>query len=424
MTKVAVFGLGYVGCVTAACLAQDGHEVIGVDVDASKVEEVSAGRTPIVEPGLEEILTAQVKSGRLTATSDIVRAVERSDVGLVAVGTPSADDGSLTTTVVERVMTDIGRAVASSTRPYHVVVRSTLLPGVLENNLGPRLVEAAKRPLGANLTLSNNPEFLRETSAVKDYYNPPFVIVGADDDRAGETVMGLYEKVPGERIVTDARTAALVKYACNAFHALKVSFANEIGAIAKTLSADGHAVMDMVCRDTKLNISKAYMRPGFAFGGSCLPKDVRALNRHAQQIGLKTDLISSLLPSNQSQLERGLKLIRASGARKIGLVGLSFKAATDDLRESPLVSVAEQLLGGGFDLKIFDPHVSVSRLRGRNRAYVDQHLPHLAKLLVPSGSELVEHADLVVIGTDVVSELPEAMNSGKPVVDLRFDLAR
>jgi GDP-mannose 6-dehydrogenase len=422
--NVAVFGVGYVGAVTAACLAQDGHRVLGVDVDAGKVAEVNAGLSPVSEPGLDELLKAQVQAGRLRATTDAVEAVNETDIAMVAVGTPSADDGSVTVGGVEGVVRSIGRAVKASGKRYTVVVRSTLLPGILEERLRPALEQEAGRPCGDGLVLCNNPEFLREGAAVKDYYHPPYVLVGADTSADAEPVLALYDRVEGEKITTDTRTASLVKYACNAYHAVKVAFANEVGSLAKAFGADGHGVMNLVCKDRKLNVSAAYLRPGFAFGGSCLPKDLRAMTRFAEQQALKTPLLSSALPSNEAHLKRALKLIRDTGERRVGIVGLSFKAGTDDLRESPMVELVETLLGSGCEVKIFDPNVMLSRLRGRNLAYVDRHLPHLANLLVPQPSMLLRHAGLLVLCSDVANEFDWRGQFAGPVIDLRTDLGR
>ncbi|QJW98070.1 nucleotide sugar dehydrogenase [Frigoriglobus tundricola] len=424
MQRVAVFGVGYVGCVTGACLAQDGHSVIGVDVDAGKVAEVNAGVSPISEPGLDEILKTQVAAGRLRATTDVDAAVAESDTALVAVGTPSADDGSVSAEGVERVVRRIGQAVRGTGKPYRVVIRSTLLPGLLEGLLRPALEEAAGRTTGPDLVLCNNPEFLRESSAVKDYYQPPYVLVGADSPAEAAPVLGLYHAVEGEQIVTDTRTASLVKYACNAYHAVKVAFANEIGSLAQALGADGHGVMGLVCKDRKLNVSPAYLRPGFAFGGSCLPKDLRALTRFAEQQALRTHLLAAVLPSNEAHMKRALKLVKDTGVRRIGVVGLSFKAGTDDLRESPLVDVVEALIGWGCDVKIYDPNVMLGRLRGRNLAYIDRHLPHLANLLVPQTQMLISHAGLLLLGTDVANDYDWRGQFAGPVMDLRADLAR
>lgn len=422
MSRVSVFGIGYVGCVSAACLGRDGHQVIGIDVDPDKVAELNAGHAPIAEPGLPELVRAQVQAGRLRATQDVEEAVRGSEIGLITVGTPSDDNGDVSTRAVEQVVAAIGRTLRQSAQDFTIVVRSTLLPGILEERLAPMLQEAAGRPLGRGLWLTNNPEFLRESSAIRDYDDPPFVLVGADDARTAQRVLALYENVPAERVVTDTRTAALVKYGCNAFHAVKVAFANELGTLARSFGIDGAEIMGLLCRDRRLNISPAYLRPGFAFGGSCLPKDLRALTRYAEREALRLDLLASILPSNEDHLHRAVRLIQASGHRKLGVLGLSFKAGTDDLRESPLVILVETLLGRGFDIKILDPGVSVSRLRGRNLAYIDRHLPHLAALLVEDPAELYRHASLLVLGTDVADGVDWRTTYTGDVFDLRRDL--
>ncbi|HZW30479.1 MAG TPA: nucleotide sugar dehydrogenase [Isosphaeraceae bacterium] len=422
MSRVSVFGIGYVGCVSAACLARDGHQVIGVDVDADKVGELNAGYAPIAEPGLPELVRAQVQAGNLRGTRDVEEAVLTSEIGLITVGTPSNDNGDVSTRAVEQVVAAIGRTLRQSARDFTVVVRSTLLPGILEERLAPLLQEAAGRPLGRGLDLANNPEFLRESSAIRDYDDPPFVLVGADHPRTAQAVLALYEQIAAERVVTDPRTAALVKYGCNAFHALKVAFANELGSLARSFGVDGAEILGLLCRDRRLNISTAYLRPGFAFGGSCLPKDLRALTRYAEREALRLDLLASILPSNEDHLRRAVRLIQGAGHRKIGIIGLSFKPGTDDLRESPLVILVETLLGRGFDIKILDPGISVSRLRGRNLAYIDRHLPHLAALLVEDVAELAQHASLLVLGSDVADSLDWRSGYTGAVIDLRRDL--
>ncbi len=423
MSDIAVFGVGYVGCVTAACLSRDGHRVLGVDVDAVKAAQLAAGQPTVSEPGLADLVHEAVLAGRLSATTDPAEAVRRTEMALVAVGTPSSSDGSVSTVGVERVIAAIGQALRDTDRPYTVVLRSTLLPGILEERLGPLLVAASGRELGDGLHLVNNPEFLREGLAILDYDNPPFVLVGADDAEAAAQVLELYRGISAETIVSDTRSVALIKYACNAFHALKVAFANEVGSLAGSFGADGHQIMDILCRDTKLNIAKAYLRPGFAFGGSCLPKDLRALTRHAERAHLRLDLLASVLPSNESHLRRAIERVQESGHRRIGLVGLSFKAGTDDLRESPLVILAETLLGRGFDLKIYDPGVVIGRLRGRNSAYVDRHMPHIASLLVDDPAELYRHASLLMLGNDTARLLNWQAEYAGEVLDLRRDLA-
>lgn len=424
MKKVAVFGLGYVGCVTAACLSQDGHSVIGVDVDADKVGEVNSGKAPISERGLDQLLADQVRAGRLLATTDAARAVADSDIAMIAVGTPSADDGSVTIHILESVIEQIGNALREARKPYHVVIRSTLLPGLLETRMKDVLLGALGSESLGDVVLCNNPEFLREGSALKDYYHPPYVLVGADSPADAAPIIDLYDNVDSEKFVTDSRTASLVKYACNAFHAVKVTFANEIGAVAKAMGADGHEVMRLVSEDTKLNISRAYMRPGFAFGGSCLPKDLRAISRFAEHEALRLNMLSSVLASNESQLKRALKMVRDHGQKKIGLVGLSFKDGTDDLRESPMVELVESLTGWGFNVKVYDPNVTVGRLRGRNLGYIDRHLPHLAQMLVTEPQALLDHAETLLLCTDVANDHDWRNQHPGKLFDLRLDLAR
>ncbi|MCG8652344.1 MAG: nucleotide sugar dehydrogenase [Pirellulales bacterium] len=421
MSRVAVFGAGYVGCVTAACMARDGHQVMAVDVNADKIRTIASGQSPIREPGLEELIAAQVSSGRLCPTTDAAQAIGSSDIAMIAVGTPSASDGSVNLFALNRVLETIAAELCQHPKPYTIVIRSTLLPGLLENSLAPQLKSQLGDAFGDSVTLANHPEFLRETTAIADYDKPPFIVVGAESQAAAQPVLDLYDAIDAPHVVTDTRTAALVKYVCNAFHALKIGFANEIGALAHRLGADGQEVMRIACMDRQLNISPAYLRPGFSFGGSCLPKDVRALTRYAQHNALAAEIMAAILPSNHSHLGRALERIADSGTKKVGLVGLSFKAGTDDLRESPQVTLAETLLGRGYDLRIYDPDVRVDSLMGSNLNYIDQHLPHLARLLVDNEQELFAHAELLVLATGVADRIAW-QDSGRSVFDLRKDL--
>ncbi len=417
--RIAVIGMGYVGCVTATCLSRDGHEVIGIDLDSSKVAAINRGLSPVFEPGLDELLRVQVESKRLSAATELVDGIRDCEVALVAVGTPSAADGSINAEAVRRVIEQIGIAARETEQELVVVVRSTLMPGVLEETLKPLLAETSGSPVGERIHLCNNPEFLRETTAISDYDLPPYVLVGADSEHAASVTLQLYKDLDCEKIVTGTRVAAMIKYTCNAFHALKVGFANEIGSLAKSLGADGKEVMEIVCKDKQLNISTAYMKPGFAFGGSCLPKDVRALARYAQQEAIDVNVIQSILPSNESHLQRAVRLVQESGHRKIGLVGLSFKAGTDDLRESPQVLLAQTLIGLGYELKIFDPDVRVTALVGSNLHYIDQKLPHLAKLLCESPVEMLEHAELMIVANKVADRLEGLASFVGETIDLR-----
>ena len=390
-----------------------------MDIDSGKVAALNAGESPVAEPGLSELVSEQVAAGRLRATEDFREAIQETDIAMIAVGTPSDRAGAVSTGALEKVIESIGQSLSENSHPYTVVIRSTLLPGILENRLAPLLAETSGTKLGEQLHICNNPEFLRESVALRDYDAPPFVVAGASSAAAGEEVLGLYHGIDAEKIVTDTHTAALLKYACNAYHAVKIGFANEIGALARSFGADGQQVMDLVCRDTKLNVSKAYLRPGFAFGGSCLPKDLRALTRYAEESAMHVSLLSSVLPSNQAHLDRAIELIEDRGKKKVGLIGLSFKAGTDDLRESPFVTLVETLVGRGYDIKIFDPGISISRLKGRNLAYIDQRLPHLAALLVEDLEQLLEHGELLVLGNDIADEVDLSSRSSDQIVDLR-----
>ncbi len=421
MKRVAVFGAGYVGCVTAACMARDGHDVFAVDINADKIATIAAGRSPIREPGLDDLIAAGVHSGRLKATTQAGSAIDGVDVALVCVGTPSANDGGVNLMALTRVLETIVDHLLKSPKKFSIVLRSTLLPGLLEEKIRPMLSQRLGSHFGSTITLTNHPEFLRETTAIEDYNRPPFIIVGAESEEHAGPILALYDNINSPHVVTDTRTSALVKYACNAFHALKIGFANEIGVLAKELGANGLEVMRIACMDRQLNISPAYLRPGFAFGGSCLPKDLRALTRFSQHRAVSVEILNSILASNQSHLGRAFRLIEEMKMKKIGLVGLSFKSGTDDLRESPQVSLAETLLGRGYDLRIFDPDVRVDGLVGANLNYIDQHLPHLANLLVESEAELYEHAQLLVLATGVAERINHG-NANLPTIDLRKDL--
>jgi GDP-mannose 6-dehydrogenase len=417
--KLSVFGLGYVGCVTAACFANEGHEVIGVDISPDKVATVSEGRAPVLEARLDELIATTVASGALRATTDAQQAVDLSDLALVCVGTPSGPHGRLSTHALERVSEQIGAAVATRSRRFTVVYRSTMLPGTCEDVLVPALEAAADRSPGDKLGVAVNPEFLREGSGVADFYDPPKVVVGGVDERAAQEVLSLYDKFDCPHFSVPVRTAELAKYVDNAFHALKVGFANEIGALAKELGLDSHRVMEIFRADTKLNISRAYLTPGFAFGGSCLPKDLRALAAHGRRLGLSLPILEHVLSSNEEHMRRTLELISESGRRRIGVFGLAFKPGTDDLRESPLVELSERLLGKGYDLRIYDPHVSLSHLTGTNRAYIETHLPHLADLLTDSPDDVLAHAELCIVGSKedrVVDAIARA--DARVVIDL------
>lgn len=418
--KVSVFGLGYVGAVSCGCFAHDGLEVIGVDVNADKVGALAAGRSPIVEERIGDLIAEGVKSGRLTATTDVAAAVTRTDVSVVSVGTPSQANGSINLSAVARVCEQIGAALVHKKGRHLIVVRSTVLPGSVRSVVIPALEKASRLACGRDFGVCFNPEFLREGTSVSDHYNPPFTLIGADQDADGHAAAALYAKVTAPLRLTTVETAEMVKYVCNAFHALKITFANEVGMVAHAMGVDSHTVMDLVCQDTKLNISPKYLTPGFAFGGSCLPKDVRALLHQAKQRDLRVDLMAALLSSNRVQIDRAIDMILAVKKKKVSLLGLSFKAGTDDLRESPLVTVAETLIGKGFDVRIYDSNITLSRLVGANREYIEKEIPHISSLLVPDLPTALAHGDVLVVGNAApeFSNLPTLCRPGHVVIDL------
>jgi GDP-mannose 6-dehydrogenase len=417
--RLAVFGLGYVGAVSAACLADRGHEIVGVDANPQKVSMIAAGRSPIVEELIDDLVARVVVDGALRATADAGEAVRSSDVALVCVGTPSAANGSLSTRYLEAVAEQIGRILATLGRRYTVVIRSTMLPGTCEHVVIPRLEAASGLRAGADFGIAVNPEFLREGTSVRDFRAPPKTVIGAGDDQSGDVVASLYEGLPGPVFRVPLAVAEMTKYVDNSFHALKIGFANEIGALCKAQGLDSHAVMDIFKSDTKLNVSEAYLTPGFAFGGSCLPKDLRALLHHARRADVSVPILEHVLPSNDEHIRRVFDDIVATGRRRVGLLGLAFKPGTDDLRESPMVELAERLLGRGCDLLIHDRHVMTSRLAGANRAYVESRIPHLSRVMAPSPRTVIAHAELVIVATQDEEALVALRDvDGKVVIDL------
>ena len=418
--SLAVFGLGYVGTVSAACLASRGNHVVGVDINPDKVDMFNGGRSPVVEERIGELIEAQVRAGSLRATTQAAEAVASTDMALICVGTPSARGGALSTEHLERVAGQIGAALAGmDKRGYVVAVRSTVFPGTCERIVIPALEGQTGLRVGADVHLCVNPEFLREGSSVRDFFDPPKTVVGELNSESGARVARLYEDLPGPLFRVPIRLAEMIKFVDNSFHALKVGFANEIGAICKAVDLDSHEVMRIFTADTKLNISPTYLRPGFAFGGSCLPKDLRALVHHARHADVDLPILQSILPSNDEQVQRVIDLITAADVRRVGLFGLGFKAGTDDLRESPLVELAEKLLGRGFELLIYDNQVSVSRLLGANRAYVEERIPHLSRLMAASAESVAVHGDVCVLGTpdpDAIAAIQRANSS--LVIDL------
>lgn len=396
--KLAVFGLGYVGSVTAACLAAEGHEVVGVDVDHHKVELINSGRSPVIEPGIEERLATAAAAGRLSATEDADDALEGARISLVCVGTPSRSNGSLDTRFVTQVARDIGRWLGAGRRQFHTVVfRSTLLPGTVERELAPALVEASGRELDDDFGVAVCPEFLREATAVRDFHDPPFTVVGVREPRSEATLQELFGFIDRPFHAVSIPSGEALKYACNAFHATKVSFTNEIARFCAASGADSRVVMDLFATDDRLNLSRAYLRPGFAFGGSCLPKDVRALLHRGRSLDVDLPMLDGVVESNDRHLRAAVRTVLESGRREVALLGLSFKTGTDDLRESPSVELAEALIGKGLDLQIYDEHVNPSRLFGTNKRFVEEHLPHLERILNSDAHDVVRNSSIAVL---------------------------
>ncbi len=417
--RIAIFGLGYVGIVSAACFAARGHHVVGVDVSSEKTDMVAAGRSTVYEDQIGELVESMVAEGRLTATTDGAKAVAESDLALVCVGTPSDASGGLSTEYLQRVAEDIGGAIPKDRR-YTVVFRSTMLPGTCQEILQPILEASSGLTAGADFGLSVNPEFLREGTSVKDFHDPPKTVIGCEDEATAATVASLYEGLPGPVHIVPIRVAEMAKYVDNSFHALKVSFANEIGAICKRLDIDSHIVMDVFKSDVKLNISPTYLTPGMSFGGSCLPKDVRAIVHFSRHHDVPVPVLENIIPSNSEHLSRAYDLVVQAGRKRVGIFGLSFKSGTDDLRESPMAALAERLLGRGFDVRIHDSGVSTSHLLGANRSYIESHIPHLSRLMVTSVDDLIAHSEVCIVGTrdPEVAAAVATVNGGTPIIDL------
>lgn len=418
--KLSVYGLGYVGCVSAACFAREGHMVVGVDVNPTKVGIINDGKSPIVEESVGELIAEMVKIGRLRATVDSADAVNNSELSLVCVGTPSRANGSLDLAYVTRVCSDIGEALRGKNERHIVIIRSTMLPGTIDGVVVPALEKASGKKAGRDFGVCINPEFLREGTSLKDFYAPPFTLIGADDESIAARVRELYTGIDAPIFVIDTKTAEMVKYACNCFHALKVSFANEIGNICKSLGIDSHEVMDVFCRDTKLNLSPYYLKPGFAFGGSCLPKDLRAIVHKAKELDVEVPLLSSILPSNRLQIERVVEMVLRTGRKRIGVFGFSFKAGTDDLRESPMVTLIETLIGKGMQLSIYDRDVSLARLFGANKEYIEHEIPHISQLMRGTVEEVLQNSEVLIVGNKAAEffEVEKRLRDDQILIDL------
>jgi GDP-mannose 6-dehydrogenase len=417
--KISVLGLGYVGAVASACLAQQGHEVIGVDPVTRKVELVNAGRTPIIEKDVAALIETQVAAGRLTATTDVGEAVRRSDLILVCVGTPSRGNGDIDLVHLRRVCDQIGDGLRGHGGAPVVAIRSTVLPGTIREVVIPALELRSGRRAGVEFGVCVNPEFLREGTAVHDYFHPPKTVIGELNQASGDLLASLYAPLGAPLVRTDIETAEMVKYADNAWHALKVGFANEIGNVCKALQVDSHRVMDIFCQDSKLNLSPYYLKPGFAFGGSCLPKDLRALLYKAKSLDVLLPILGAILPSNELQIERGVRAVIDQGCRNVGILGFSFKAGTDDLRESPVVELTERLIGKGYDLRVYDRNVRLASIHGANRDYILDRIPHISRLMVESVDEVLAHAGTIVIGNGAPEfrDVPRRLSGRQTVID-------
>lgn len=414
---ISIFGLGYVGAVSLGCLARDGHRVIGVDVDESKLELIRSGTTPIVEEGMEQLIRDAASGGRVSVTTTASEALAGSSISFVCVGTPGLSNGSQDLTAIRRLSEQLGAALKDKDdkdAPHLVVIRSTVFPGTLEEVIVPILEQQSGMQEGEQFDVCFQPEFLREGSSIKDYDNPPFTVVGSESARVEERMRELFGHLPCELLMVPVRTAEMMKYGCNIFHAVKVTFANEIGRLSQALGVDPHSVMSVLCKDTRLNISPAYMKPGFAFGGSCLPKDLKAMLYVAKSNDVAAPMLSGVLPSNRSHIDLAIDHVLSSGKRNVAMVGLSFKSGTDDLRESPLVTMAEQFIGKGLNLKIYDPEVSLARIMGANRRYIETTIPHIASLLVDSCDEMVEQSEVVVVGLDDANALDALQRHSRP----------
>src|ERR1051325_9390231 len=417
--NISVFGIGYVGCVSAACFAKAGHNVVGVDLNATKVGIINSGKSPIVENGLEDLIGEMVACGRLRAVTCPCDAIRDTELSLVCVGTPSNTNGSLDLSHVRKVCEEIGAAMRNKAARHTVVIRSTMLPGTIETVVIPTLEEHSGKQANKDFGVCINPEFLREGTSLKDFYAPPFTLIVADDEATAKLVTDLYQGIDAPMFVTSLKTAEMVKYSCNCFHALKVSFANEIGNICKAAGIDSHEVMKVFTQDTKLNLSPYYLTPGFAFGGSCLPKDLRAINYKARQVDVETPVLSAILPSNRLQIERAVDMVLQTKKKRVGVLGFSFKAGTDDLRESPMVTLIETLIGKGLQLSIYDRDVSLAKLFGANKEYIEREIPHISQLMRSSVGEVLNDAEVLVIGNKAEEfRAIQSMINGQVVIDL------
>lgn len=415
--RINIFGLGYVGCISAVCLANDGHDVTGIDIDPLKVKMINDAKSPIIEPGLQDALKKARNSKKLKASTNNI---SPADISIVCVGTPSNDNGSLRLDYIDRVAEQIGDYLINE-KSYHVVnIRSTVLPGTIEEKIVPIIESRSKKKAGVDFGVCMNPEFMREGTSIADYYNPPFTVIGEINKKSGKAVAELYKSIDAPMFRTNIKAAEMLKYTCNTFHALKITFANEIGNICKDLNIDSHEVMNIFCQDTKLNISSYYMKPGFAFGGSCLPKDLRALLYKAKELDADCPVMESILRSNSNQIERAYRLISKTGKNNIGIMGISFKPGTDDLRESPMVDLAEKLIGKGYNVSIYDKEISLAKIYGANKTYIEKIIPHISSLTKPSAQEVYDESEVIVIckKSEEIRKVCMKPDNKKMIIDL------
>lgn len=417
--NISIFGLGYVGCVSIGCLARNGHRVIGVDVSETKVNQINSGLATIIEKDIDVLIREERETGRISATTDYRQAIMNTDISVIAVGTPSSNTGHLNLQYIFKVAENFGEVLKDKDQFHIIVIRSTVLPGTSEK-FAEIVEQHSGKKRNINFAMVSNPEFLREGTAVHDYYHPPLTLVGSQHHDAAQTIASLYCQLPAEVVITDVKVAEMMKYVNNTFHALKVSFANEVGNICSALEIDSHKVMEIFCKDKELNISSYYFKPGFAYGGSCLPKDLKGLQTLAHDLYVKTPLIESIDKTNQLQVSRAVEMIQASGKRKLGFLGLSFKAGTDDLRNSPAVALIETLLGKGYEIAIYDKNVHLSNLTGTNKEYINTHIPHLSCLMKPTIKELFENSDLIIVNNKEQEYTDTLMNTETehPVIDM------
>jgi GDP-mannose 6-dehydrogenase len=417
--KIGIFGLGYVGCVMAACLVSEGHQVVGIDVNPLKVDMINAGRSPIIETGLQELIRIGRSTGNLKASLSPQYVVSESEISVICVGTPSNENGSLKLEFVENVCQEIGTALKEVQHYHLVVIRSTVLPGTVEKHLIPILEKYSGKKAGVHFGVCMNPEFLREGSAIKDYRHPSFVMIGELDQRSGDALEAIYTGIQTEIVRSNIRTAEMVKYTCNAFHALKVVFGNEIGTIAKFNGVDGQEVMDIICKDSQLNISPKYLQPGFAFGGSCLPKDLRAILYRAKELDVELPTLKSLLQSNQQHIQAGIRMIEKTQKHRIGIFGMSFKAGTDDVRESPVITLVETLIGRGYQVRIYDENIQLARMVGANKQYLEEKIPHITTLMIDTVDALIEHSEVLVVtnSSEEFQKVPSLIKPDQILID-------